>query len=99
MSTTQEFTRISEKEVMNFLQQNPDFFDTYPHVLADIKLRLQLLALSPGVTIFPCLVPLSTPSNVFMERWALGRSVTVLWRIGLPAWTRSQAGPMRTTCG
>ncbi len=39
MSTTQEFARISEKEVMNFLQQNPDFFDTYPHVLADIKLQ------------------------------------------------------------
>ena len=39
MSTTQEFARISEKEVMSFLQQNPDFFDANPHVLADIKLQ------------------------------------------------------------
>ncbi len=40
MSTTQhELQRISEKDVMNFLQQNPDFFDTYPQVLADIKLQ------------------------------------------------------------
>ena len=40
MSTTQqELPRISDKEVMNFLQQNPDFFDAYPQVLADIKLQ------------------------------------------------------------
>lgn len=40
MSTTQqELARISEKEVMNFLEQNPDFFDTYPQMLADIKLQ------------------------------------------------------------
>jgi len=40
MSTTQqELQRISEKDVMNFLQQNPEFFDAYPQVLADIKLQ------------------------------------------------------------
>ena len=40
MSTTQqELHRISDKEVMHFLQQNPDFFDAYPQVLADIKLQ------------------------------------------------------------
>lgn len=40
MSTTQlELSRITDQEVMNFLQQNPDFFDAYPQVLADIKLQ------------------------------------------------------------
>ena len=40
MSTTQQdLQRLSEKDVMNFLQQNPDFFDAYPQVLADIKLQ------------------------------------------------------------
>ena len=40
MSTTHhELHRLSETDVMNFLQQNPDFFDTYPQVLADIKLH------------------------------------------------------------
>ena len=40
MSTTQqELQRISEKDMMHFLQQNPDFFDAYPQVLADIKLQ------------------------------------------------------------
>ena len=40
MSTTQlELARITDQEVMNFLQQNPDFFDEYPEVLAGIKLQ------------------------------------------------------------
>lgn len=40
MSTTQQdVARISDKEVMHFLQQNPDFFDAYPQVLAEIKLQ------------------------------------------------------------
>jgi len=40
MSTTQqELPRISEKDVLNYLQQNPDIFDAYPQVLADIKLQ------------------------------------------------------------
>ena len=40
MSTTQqELQRISEKDMMHFLEQNPDFFDAYPQVLADIKLQ------------------------------------------------------------
>ncbi len=38
-STQQELPRISETDVMSFLQLNPDFFDANPQALADIKLQ------------------------------------------------------------
>jgi uncharacterized protein YigA (DUF484 family) len=39
VSVSQEHNRISEQEVLRFLEQNPDFFNDYPQVLADVRLH------------------------------------------------------------
>lgn len=39
MSASHESFRISEQDVAQFLQQNPNFFETYPQVLAEVKLQ------------------------------------------------------------
>ncbi len=40
MSITQERPpRVSEQDVISFLEQNPDFFNDYPQILADVRLH------------------------------------------------------------
>jgi hypothetical protein len=39
VTAPQESSRLSEQDVAHFLQQNPDFFDAFPQLLADIKLQ------------------------------------------------------------
>jgi hypothetical protein len=39
VSVSQEHHRVSEQEVLRFLEQNPDFFNDNPQVLADVRLH------------------------------------------------------------